>query len=140
VLRTTVKKSSQIQSVDASAPAIPERVSVAMIEIAENMHERDVTTLAGPKGKHDRARTAVRANAQPTGRVDCMRTLATTSRYVTCLTARDGLLGATPSGLNSPDAAGEESEKRLSQVTDVAKLTSRKLLYSSLAVAEGFEP
>ena len=34
-----MKKSSQIQSVDASAPAIPERVSVAMTEIAENMHE-----------------------------------------------------------------------------------------------------
>jgi putative transposase len=34
-----VKKSSQIQSVDASAPAIPERVGVAMAEIAENMHE-----------------------------------------------------------------------------------------------------
>ena len=34
-----MKKSSQIQSVDASAPAIPERVSVAMAEIAENMQE-----------------------------------------------------------------------------------------------------
>jgi putative transposase len=74
---TAVKKSSQIQPVDASA--LPERVSVAMAEIAENMHEgllalavgaglqvmaalmeADVTALAGPKGKHDRARTAVR--------------------------------------------------------------------------------
>ena len=72
-----MKKSSQIQPVDASA--LPERVSVAMAEIAENMHEgllalavgaglqvmaalmeADVTALAGPKGKHDRARTAVR--------------------------------------------------------------------------------
>ena len=34
-----MKKSSQIQSVDASAPAIPARVSVAMGEIAENMRE-----------------------------------------------------------------------------------------------------
>jgi putative transposase len=76
---TTMKKSSQIQSVDASAPAIPERVSVAMAEIAENMQEgllalavgaglqvmqalmeADVTELAGPKGRHDGARTAVR--------------------------------------------------------------------------------
>ena len=76
---TAVKKSSQIQSVDASAPAIPERVRVAMTEIAENMHEgllalavgaglqvmaalmeADVTALAGPKGKHNMARTAVR--------------------------------------------------------------------------------
>ena len=76
---TTMKKSSQIQSVDASAPAIPERVSVAMTEIAENMQEgllalavgaglqvmqalmeADVTELAGPKGRHDEARTAVR--------------------------------------------------------------------------------
>jgi putative transposase len=74
-----MKKSSQIQSVDASAPAIPERVSVAMAEIAENMQEgllalavgaglqvmqalmeADVTELAGPRGRHDGARTAVR--------------------------------------------------------------------------------
>jgi putative transposase len=74
---TAVKKSSQIQSVDASA--LPERVSVAMAEIAENMHEgllalavgaglqvmaalmeADVSALAGPKGKHNMTRTAVR--------------------------------------------------------------------------------
>jgi transposase-like protein len=73
-----MKKSSQIQS-DASASAVPERVSVAMSEIAENMGEgllalavgaglqvmralmeADVTALAGPKGHHDQARTAVR--------------------------------------------------------------------------------
>ena len=62
--------SSQIQPVDASAPAFPERVSVAMAEIAVNMQEgllalavglrfmralmkADVTGLAGPKGRHD---------------------------------------------------------------------------------------
>jgi putative transposase len=74
-----VKKSSQIQSVDASAPVIPERVGVAMAEIAENMQEgllalavgaglqvmaalmeADVSVLAGPKGKHNMTRTAVR--------------------------------------------------------------------------------
>jgi hypothetical protein len=74
-----MKKSSQIQSVDASVSAVPERVSVAMAEIAENMGEgllalavgaglqvmaalmeADVSALAGPKGKHDQARTAVR--------------------------------------------------------------------------------
>ena len=72
-----MKKSSQIQPVDASA--LPERVSVAMTEIAGNLHEgllalavgaglqvmaalmeADVTALAGPKGKHDATRTAVR--------------------------------------------------------------------------------
>jgi putative transposase len=72
-----VKKSSQIQPVDASA--LPERVSVAMGEIAGDMHEgllalavgaglqvmavlmqADVTALAGPKGRHDATRTAVR--------------------------------------------------------------------------------
>ena len=72
-----MKKSSQIQSVGATA--LPERVSVAMTEIAENMHEgllalavgaglqvmqslmeADVTVLAGPKGKHNMTRTAVR--------------------------------------------------------------------------------
>jgi transposase-like protein len=65
--------------VGASVPAIPERVSVAMSEIVENMHEgllalavgaglqvmqalmeADVSTLAGPKGKHNMVRMAVR--------------------------------------------------------------------------------
>jgi putative transposase len=74
-----MKKSSQIQSAGASTSAVPERVSVAMAEIAENMGEgllalavgaglqvmaalmeADVTALAGPKGRHDEARTAVR--------------------------------------------------------------------------------
>jgi putative transposase len=74
-----MKKSNQIQSVDASASVVPERVSVAMSEIAENMGEgllalavgaglqvmaalmeADVTGLVGPKGRHDGARTAVR--------------------------------------------------------------------------------
>jgi len=74
-----VKKSSQNQLVDATTRAIPERVSVAMAEIAENLHEgllalavgaglqvmgalmeADVTVLAGPKGKHNMTRTAVR--------------------------------------------------------------------------------
>ena len=74
-----MKKSSQNQLVGASVPAIPERVSVAMGEIAENMHEgllalavgaglqvmqalmeADVSTLAGPKGKHNMVRMAVR--------------------------------------------------------------------------------
>jgi transposase-like protein len=74
---TAVKKSSQIQPVGATA--LPQRVSVAMAEIAENMREgllalavgaglqvmaalmeADVSALAGPKGKHDAGRTAVR--------------------------------------------------------------------------------
>ena len=74
-----MKKSSQNLPVDAMTPAIPERVSVAMAEIAENMQEgllalavgaglqvmqtlmeADVAALAGPKGRHDAARTAVR--------------------------------------------------------------------------------
>ena len=76
---TTMKKSSQIQCVDASTCAVPERVSVAMAEIAENMGEgllalavgaglqvmaalmeADVSALTGPKGRHDAARIAVR--------------------------------------------------------------------------------
>ena len=74
-----MKKSSQNQPVGASVPAIPERVSVAMSEIAESMHEgllalavgaglqvmaalmeADVNTLAGPKGRHNMVRMAVR--------------------------------------------------------------------------------
>ena len=72
-----MKKSSQIQPVGATAS--PEQVSVVMAEIAESMQEgllalavgaglqvmqalmdADVTALAGPKGRHDQARTAVR--------------------------------------------------------------------------------
>ncbi len=72
-----MKKNSQNTSVNATA--FPERVSVAMAEIAENMQEgllalavgaglqvmqtlmeADVTALAGPKGRHDPTRTAVR--------------------------------------------------------------------------------
>ena len=72
-----MKKSSQNLYVDATA--IPERVSVAMTEIAVDMQEgllalavgaglqvmqalmeADVAALAGPKGRHDPARTAVR--------------------------------------------------------------------------------
>ena len=74
-----MKKSNQSRPVDATAPGVPDRVSVAMVEIAENMHEgllvlavgaglqvmqalmeADVTALAGPKGKHNMTRTAVR--------------------------------------------------------------------------------
>jgi putative transposase len=72
-----VKKSSQIQPVGATA--LPEQVTVAISEIAENMQEgllalavgaglqvmqalmeADVTALVGPKGRHDAARAAVR--------------------------------------------------------------------------------
>lgn len=74
-----MKKSNQTPHVDATPPAMPDQVSVAMAEIAGNMHEgllalavgaglqvmqalmdADVVALAGPKGKHDQARTAVR--------------------------------------------------------------------------------
>ncbi len=76
---TAVKKSNQNLAVDVATPAFPDHVSVAMAEIAENMQERllalavgvglqvmqtltaaDVTTLAGPRGKHDQVRTVVR--------------------------------------------------------------------------------
>jgi putative transposase len=74
-----MKKSSQNTALDATTAAFPERVSVAMAEIADNMQEgllalavgaglqvmaammdADVTALAGPKGMHDSARSAVR--------------------------------------------------------------------------------
>ncbi len=74
-----MKKSSQNQPVDATTLAFPEHVSVAMAEIAEHVGEgllalavgaglqvmqtlmdADVTALAGPKGKHDQGRIAVR--------------------------------------------------------------------------------
>jgi putative transposase len=74
-----VKKSNQNVPVDATTSAFPDHVSVAMADIAENMGEgllalavgaglqvmqtlmdADVTMLAGPKGRHDQGRTAVR--------------------------------------------------------------------------------
>jgi hypothetical protein len=74
-----MKKSSQNRAGDASVVAIPEQVSVAMAEIAENMSEgllalavgaglqvmqtlmeADVTAQAGPKGRHNLDRAAVR--------------------------------------------------------------------------------
>jgi putative transposase len=74
-----VKKRSQDQSVDAATVVLPDQVSVAMAEIAESLREgllalavgaglqvmqqlmeADVTALAGPKGRHDPARAAVR--------------------------------------------------------------------------------
>jgi len=76
---TTMKNSSQGRAEDATMVAIPEHVIVAMAEIAGNMQEgllalavgaglqvmqilmqSDVTAAAGPKGKHDPTRTAVR--------------------------------------------------------------------------------
>jgi putative transposase len=46
-----MKKSNQIQSVDASAraSAVPERVSVAMAEIAENMGEGLLALAVGAR-------------------------------------------------------------------------------------------
>ncbi|BBX52638.1 hypothetical protein GCM10009645_51280 [Mycolicibacterium poriferae] len=74
-----MKNSSQNRAGDASVVAIPEQVSVAMAEIAGNMSEgllalavgaglqvmqtlmeADVTAAAGPKGRHNPDRAAVR--------------------------------------------------------------------------------
>lgn len=74
-----MKKSSQNRAGDASMVAIPEQVSVAMAEIAGNMSEgllalavgaglqvmqtlmeADVTAAAGPRGRHNPDRAAVR--------------------------------------------------------------------------------
>jgi hypothetical protein len=74
-----VTKKYQTQRIDTSALAVPEQVSVAMDEIAENMSEgllalavgaglqvmgalmdADVAALAGPRGRHDPGRVVVR--------------------------------------------------------------------------------
>jgi hypothetical protein len=74
-----VSKTYQRNEFDTSALAVPEQVSVAMGEIAEDMREgllalavgaglqvmqtlmeADVTAACGPHGKHDRQRAAVR--------------------------------------------------------------------------------
>ena len=72
-------KQYQTKTIDASALAVPEQVSVAMNEIAENMQEgllalavgaglqvmgalmeADVSAVAGPRGRHNLERRAVR--------------------------------------------------------------------------------
>ncbi len=72
-------KKNQIEATDTSALAVPERVNVAMAEIAEDMREgllalavgaglqvmsalidADVAALAGPRGRHNPDRAAVR--------------------------------------------------------------------------------
>jgi len=74
-----VNKQYQTTTLDTSALAVPEQVSVAMGEIAEDMREgllalavgaglqvmsalmdADVTAVAGPRGRHDPDRVAVR--------------------------------------------------------------------------------
>ena len=76
---TTVTKRYQTKTIETSALAVPEQVSVAMGEIAADMREgllalavgaglqvmgvlmdADVAALAGPRGRHDPDRTAVR--------------------------------------------------------------------------------
>ena len=83
---TAVTKKYQNDKIDTPAGdgfVVPERVSVAMAEIAGSMREgllalavgtglqvlqvlmeADVTALAGPKGRHDPARTAVRHGSE----------------------------------------------------------------------------
>ena len=72
-------KNYQSEKIDASALAVPETVSVALGDIVEDMREgllalavgtglqvmasmmeADVAALAGPKGRHDPDRSAVR--------------------------------------------------------------------------------
>jgi len=74
-----VNKKYQNNEIDTSVLAVPEQVSVAMAEIAEDMREgllalavgaglqvmsqlmeADVAAVCGPRGKHDAGRTAVR--------------------------------------------------------------------------------
>jgi transposase-like protein len=74
-----VRKDYQNKKIDTSQPAVPESVSVALAELAGEVHEgllalavgtglqvmaammeADVTGACGPKGRHDPARTATR--------------------------------------------------------------------------------
>ena len=74
-------KKYQKKTSDASALAVPERVSVAMDEIAADMREgllalaglqvmgqlmeADVAAVCGPRGKHDAERAATRLAPRP---------------------------------------------------------------------------
>ena len=76
---TTVTKNYQTETIKTSALAVPEQVSVAMSEIAEEMREgllalavgvglqvmgslmeADVSAVCGPRGRHNAERAAVR--------------------------------------------------------------------------------
>lgn len=76
---TAVRKNYQNKKIDTNQPAVPETVSVALTELAGEVHEgllalavgaglqvlaammeADVTAVCGPKGRHDPARTATR--------------------------------------------------------------------------------
>jgi putative transposase len=76
---TAVAKNYQKDQCEMSAPAVPERVSVALGELIGEVHEgllalavgaglqvltammeADVSAVCGPKGRHDPARTATR--------------------------------------------------------------------------------
>jgi len=75
-----VTKNYQTKTTETSALAVPEQVSVAMAEIAEEMREgllalavgaglqvmdtlmeADVASVCGPRGRHDAERTATAA-------------------------------------------------------------------------------
>jgi len=75
-----VRKTYQSEKIDTSHPVVSETVSVALAEMAGEaregllalavgtglqvmaaMREADVTAACGPKGRHDRARTATTA-------------------------------------------------------------------------------
>jgi hypothetical protein len=79
-----VGKQYQNRGIEASDLVVPERVSVALAEIAESAREgllavavsaglqvmaalmaESVTALAGPRGRHDADRTAVRHGSGP---------------------------------------------------------------------------
>jgi putative transposase len=74
-----VTKRYQTEKIDTSALAVPEQVSVAMAEVADDMRagllalavgaglqvmgalmDADVTAVCGPRGEHNRQRAAVR--------------------------------------------------------------------------------
>src|SRR5688500_5899408 len=76
---TAVRKTYQNEETSTSRPAVPESVSVALAELAEDMREgllalavgtglqvmaaimeEDVTAACGPRGKHDPQRSATR--------------------------------------------------------------------------------
>src|SRR5215212_9727648 len=76
---TAAGKDYQNEEIDTSRPAVPETVSVALVELAGELREgllalavgaglqvmaalmeEDVTAACGPKGRHDPDRTAVR--------------------------------------------------------------------------------
>lgn len=128
---TAVSKKYQTKTPDTSSLAGPERVSVAMNEIAENMGEgrlalavgarlqvmaqlmeADVSAVCGPRGRHDPARAATRHGTEAGsvtlgGRHDPHNRTSIVSTSAALRTRFNGTGRRRESGTSRPEGSGK---------------------------------